>query len=121
MAIACAAPHSCLPAVMLHASRCVMPSNMLAVPCAELCTACITYRVAFHTEPHVSPPAQLRLDRNVRPESAYTPWLQGLPTMGFDHSPTSSQWTNSIAFCTIMKDENITDIREWLTYHRCAS
>jgi hypothetical protein len=29
-----------------------------------------------------------------------------------------NMWTNSVAMCTVMKDENLTDIREWIMYHR---
>ena len=36
------------------------------------------------------------------------------------HGPDSEEWDNSFAICSIMKDENITDVREWLTYYRCA-
>ena len=61
-----------------------------------------------------------RLDENPWPESGVTPWLSGLPKLPETHSPVSEHWTNSVAICAIMKDENITDVREWLTYYRCA-
>lgn len=35
-------------------------------------------------------------------------------------APWEPRWTNSIAFCVSVKNENVTDIREWLRYHRCA-
>ena len=34
-------------------------------------------------------------------------------------APWSPQWVNSVAICTTMRGENITDVREWLDYHRC--
>jgi hypothetical protein len=33
-------------------------------------------------------------------------------------SPFSTEWNNSVAICAIMKEENTTDVREWLMYHR---
>ena len=35
-------------------------------------------------------------------------------------SPDSPAWSNSLALCAVMKDENITDVREWLQYYRCV-
>lgn len=35
-------------------------------------------------------------------------------------APWEPRWTNSIAFCLAVKNENVTDLREWLRYHRCA-
>ena len=35
------------------------------------------------------------------------------------HSPWSASWTNSITLCTAMSSsENITDVIEWLAYHK---
>ena len=45
-------------------------------------------------------------------------WLESLPAMSEGHSPDSPQWSNSFAVCAIMRDENITDVREWLRYYR---
>lgn len=36
-----------------------------------------------------------------------------------DRSPDSDTWDNGIAICACMLQENATDIREWLLYHRC--
>lgn len=48
-----------------------------------------------------------------------TPWLSGLPAMSAaDHAPTGRAWKNNVAICSTMKDENVTDVREWLQYHR---
>lgn len=35
-------------------------------------------------------------------------------------SPKSQGWDNSIAVCAIMKQEQVSDVREWLMYHKCA-
>lgn len=47
-----------------------------------------------------------------------TRWLQGLPLMPGNHSPESEEWSNSIAVCSIMRDENVTDVMEWVRYYR---
>jgi hypothetical protein len=62
-----------------------------------------------------------RLDDNPWPEAGTRSWLQGLPPLPKSHSPNSENWTNSIAICAVMKDENLTDVAEWLTYHRCGA
>ena len=41
-----------------------------------------------------------------------------LPLMPFDRSPDSNTWDNSVAICACMLQENVTDVREWLIYHR---
>lgn len=58
---------------------------------------------------------QKRLEEN---HGALTRWLEGLPTMPPSHSPESEQWTNRIAVCSIMRDENITDVAEWIRYYQ---
>jgi hypothetical protein len=70
-----------------------------------------------------SPPVQsgqLRLTQNLWPLAASRPWLENLPPLPKSHGPDSPKWNNSVAICAIMKDENLTDVREWLTYYRCA-
>ena len=37
-----------------------------------------------------------------------------------DVDPQSEEWDNSVAVCAIMKQEKLSDIREWLLYHQCA-
>ena len=37
------------------------------------------------------------------------------------YSPFFGAWNNSIMICAVMKRENITDVIEWLDYHRCAA
>jgi hypothetical protein len=44
----------------------------------------------------------------------------GLSLLPQAHAPWMPMWTNSVAICSTMKDENITDIIEWLHYYRCA-
>ena len=36
------------------------------------------------------------------------------------HSPSSPKWVNSIAVCAVMKNENVTDVTEWLRYYQCV-
>jgi hypothetical protein len=43
-----------------------------------------------------------------------------LPSLPESYSNSSSSWSNSLALCTIMRNENITDLREWLTYYQCV-
>jgi hypothetical protein len=43
-----------------------------------------------------------------------------LPFLPPDRSPHSDSWDNSIAICACMFQENLTVVREWLLYHRCA-
>jgi hypothetical protein len=35
-----------------------------------------------------------------------------------NQNPQSGEWDNTIAVCAIMKQERLSDIREWLLYHR---
>eukprot|EP00892_Ulva_mutabilis_P000948 jgi/Ulvmu1/10854/UM007_0028.1 len=35
-----------------------------------------------------------------------------------EHGPNSTLWSNSVAICATMKEENSTDVREWLLYYR---
>eukprot|EP00892_Ulva_mutabilis_P000947 jgi/Ulvmu1/10853/UM007_0027.1 len=41
-----------------------------------------------------------------------------LPELASSHGPNSAQWSNSVAICATMKDENSTDVREWLLYYQ---
>ena len=43
--------------------------------------------------------------------------LRGLP---LSFGPWNIKWENSIAICAVLRDENVTDVREWLQYHRCG-
>lgn len=61
-----------------------------------------------------------RLDTNPFPDAYFVPWVQALDPLPESYGPDSEQWSNSFAICSIMKDENITDVREWLTYYKCA-
>lgn len=62
----------------------------------------------------------LRLSKNEWPASGVRPWLSNMPPMSSSHSPKSAHWTNSIALCAISKDEEVTDVIEWLLYYQCA-
>jgi hypothetical protein len=68
----------------------------------------------------LSPPksAQKRLDVNPFPDAYFVPWLEGMDPLPKSNGPQSKRWSNSFAICAIMKDENITDVREWLTYYK---
>lgn len=44
-----------------------------------------------------------------------------LPALRLDHSPKNPAWDNGIAICACMFQENTTDVREWLLYHKCDS
>ena len=33
--------------------------------------------------------------------------------------PYTRRWPNTIAICSIMKDEHIDDVKEFIAYHRC--
>jgi hypothetical protein len=35
-------------------------------------------------------------------------------------APWHPKWNNSIAICAVMRQENITDVVEWLSYYKCA-
>lgn len=43
-----------------------------------------------------------------------------LPELPEYRSPQGKEWTNSVAICAITKDENTTDVREWVLYHKCV-
>ena len=52
-------------------------------------------------------------------------WVQqhadgGLPAKPESLGPDSASWSNSIAICSLIKDEISTDVREWVLYFRCA-
>lgn len=63
---------------------------------------------------------KLRLEENPWPQSGVRSWLTDMPPLPESHSPDGGHWTNSVAVCAIMKDENITDVVEWLAYYKCA-
>lgn len=50
-------------------------------------------------------------------------WLENhhqgdVPMLSPDRSPYSDTWENSMSICACMLQENTTDVREWLLYHR---
>lgn len=52
-------------------------------------------------------------------------WVQAhehgdLPRLPTDRSPDSDTWDNSVSICACMLQENTTDVREWLLYHKCV-
>jgi hypothetical protein len=36
-------------------------------------------------------------------------------------APWHESWDNSIAICAVMRNENITDVVEWVSYYKCVS
>ena len=53
----------------------------------------------------------------------HSQWLRAhkhgdLPMLSPDRSPDSDTWNNSVSICACMLQENTTDVREWLLYHR---
>jgi hypothetical protein len=72
--------------------------------------------VADHAQ---KPLGQLRLETNDEPFSKS--WLAGLPPLPPAHSPEGTLWSDSLAICAMMKDEQFEDIVEWLQYYRCAA
>lgn len=41
-----------------------------------------------------------------------------LPALSLEHAPWATRWNNTLAICTTMRDENNTDVIEWLSYYR---
>lgn len=44
----------------------------------------------------------------------------GLPPKPKSKGPDSAAWSNSVGVCSLIKDENATDVREWVLYYRYA-
>ena len=45
---------------------------------------------------------------------------RALTRLGPEYSPEHPAWRNSIAMCICIRDEKLSDIREWLAYYRCG-
>lgn len=60
-------------------------------------------------------PKQVRLESN---SDYMNRWLSDLPVMSESHSPESEEWSNSFAVCSIMRNENLSDVMEWLRYYK---
>ena len=43
----------------------------------------------------------------------------GLPRKPNSQGPDSTAWSNTIGVCSMIQDENATDVREWVLYYRC--
>ena len=106
-------------------ARAIVQTQTARVVCVRACSLCDAEapRVCLLTCAQCAAnrgyPEPLRLSTN---RDQFTqPWLEDLPKLPPQHGPDSATWSNSIAICAIMKDENVTDVREWLTYHQCAS
>ena len=51
-------------------------------------------------------------------EGTPPPPASGVPDDRF--APWNENWSNSVAICATMRQENVTDVAEWLAYHRCV-
>ena len=67
----------------------------------------------------------IRTFASARPQRAYKSVWEYTHTVGdlaqlesSAHGPNSTQWNNSVAICATMKNENATDVREWLLYYK---
>ena len=43
----------------------------------------------------------------------------GLPRKPQSQGPDSIAWSNTVGVCSMIQDENATDVREWVHYYRC--
>jgi hypothetical protein len=64
---------------------------------------------------------RVRLEVNPFPEAYFVPWVEDMQPLPEKYGPSGSKWRNSFAVCAIMKDENITDVREWISYYKCVT
>lgn len=78
---------------------------------ADMSTACVK---DFDLDPLGSIGKERKL---LKQQPIMKRWLEDLPPMPPNHSPESEEWTNSIAVCAIMRDENLKDVMEWLRYY----
>jgi hypothetical protein len=85
--------------------------GMSVCPDAKHATACAV------SEAQLSGTRQYRRDVIT---GSFQRWLEHLPPLSAEYSPESPTWNNSLAVCAIMRNENITDVREWLQYYRWA-
>jgi hypothetical protein len=55
----------------------------------------------------------------------HQPTKVGMPELAFprlpaDRAPGQPDWSNSIAICTCIKDEQPADLQEWVEFHKCV-
>ena len=43
-----------------------------------------------------------------------------LPWLPEAHSPNATSWNDTVALCTVIYNEELADVREWLHYYRRA-
>ena len=51
------------------------------------------------------------------------PYILGpdVPALSHSYAPWNPvNWKNTVALCATMRDENVTDVMEWLNYYKCA-
>jgi hypothetical protein len=56
---------------------------------------------------------------------AYTHYLDAkyegdLHELPAERGPNGTGWDNSVAICACIRNENATDVREWILYYKCA-
>ena len=65
---------------------------------------------------HTAPISRTHGNRTKQPPPiSKVPWSQKRV------DPLSEEFTNTVAVCSLMKDEEVDDVMEWLEYHRCVS
>jgi hypothetical protein len=96
----------------------VLAAGRLLLQLRHPLPAQLTLRIWGHRNRLHADGTQLRLEKNWTPWG--TRWLEGLPAMSDAHAPDSASWSNSIAICAVMKDEQTEDVHEWLQYYQCA-
>lgn len=88
---------------------------------ALVCMVALLALRAF-SAPRLSPRAQLAADMLKRQHI----WRQAVrdgdvPKLSNWLAPWGPAWRNSIALCSTVRQENTTDLREWLMHYRCVT
>ena len=75
------------------------------------------------TSPTTPPPKQSSTPRSGRTErrNKKHPPTSKPPKPQKHVHPMSGDFSNTVAVCSLMKDEEVDDVMEWIEYHRCAS
>jgi hypothetical protein len=58
-------------------------------------------------------------EQNIPAEKVFQPHL-AFPKLDDSRAPDQPGWSNSVAICTCIKDEQPTDLAEWVQYHKCV-
>jgi hypothetical protein len=94
-----------------------------AVRWLALALVCLVTLLAVRSfsAPRLSPRAQAAADMLKRQRH----WRQAVregdvPKLSNVRAPWGTAWRNSLALCSTVRQENATDLREWLMHYRCA-